>query len=109
VGAPACCENGFKWFLFVFYDLGAVLSSAVSSVFFAVSPLLKPAKVFQFLKSQADDFYVGVSKGQGNFLFDLWRQRVRQDGPSRTVFGFLSFNDHSLAFQLGNVHPQGVV
>jgi hypothetical protein len=107
--APACCENGFKWFLFAFYDLGAVLSSAVSSSFFAVSAFLKPAKVFQLLKGQADYGCIWVSEGQGDFLFYLWRQRVRKNGSSRAISSFLSHNDHSLKFQLVNVQAQSVM
>ena len=107
--APAYCKIGFKWYLFAFYDLKAILSPTVSPSFFAVSALLKPAKVFQFLKGQADNGCIRVGEGQGDFLFYLWRQRVRQEGSSRAISSFLSLNDHSLAFQLGNVQAQSVV
>ncbi|MGD0204037.1 MAG: hypothetical protein ABSC20_09070, partial [Candidatus Bathyarchaeia archaeon] len=39
--APACCKNGFKWYLFAFYDLKAILSATVSPIFFAVSAFFK--------------------------------------------------------------------
>jgi hypothetical protein len=98
--APVCCKIGFKWYLFAFYDLKAILTPTVFSSFFAVSAFLKSAEVFQFLKGQADNGCIRVSEGQGDFLFYLWRQRVCQDGPSTPIFSFLSFDDHSLAFQL---------
>jgi len=107
--APACCKNGFKWYLFAFYNLKAILSPIVSPSFFAVSAFLKSAKVFQFLKSQAHNGCIRFSEGQGDFLFYLWRQRVCQDGPSRSISSFLSLNDHSLTFQPGNVQAQSVV
>jgi hypothetical protein len=106
---PACCKNGFKWYLFAFYDLKAILSATVSPIFFAVSAFFKSTEVFEFLKGQADNDCIRVSEGQGNFLFYLRRQRVRKDGPSRTISSFFSLNDHSLAFQLGNVQAQSVV
>ena len=67
--APACSKNGFKWYLFAFYDLKAILSIAVSPSLFAVSASLKSAEVLQVLKGQADDGCIRISEGQGDFLF----------------------------------------
>jgi hypothetical protein len=45
--AHVCSEIGEKWFLFLFFDLGAVLSFAALFGLFAVSALLEPAKVLE--------------------------------------------------------------
>jgi len=41
--AHAWFKNGVKWFLFLFYDLGAVLGFAFPLDLLAVSTLLEPA------------------------------------------------------------------
>jgi len=48
--AHACSENGLKWFLFGFQDLGAVLGfkSRVAAVF----ALLEPAQMVPLLEGQ---------------------------------------------------------
>jgi len=43
--AHACSENGVKWFLFLFFDFGAVLSFASLSGLFAVPAFLESAEV----------------------------------------------------------------
>lgn len=42
--APACCKISFKWYLFTFDNLKAILGSTISPIFFAVSTFLKPEK-----------------------------------------------------------------
>jgi hypothetical protein len=97
--AAVCCENGFKWYLFAFYNLEAILCSTGSSSFFGASAFLKSAKVLRYLKGQVNNGCMQVSKGKAIFLLNRWRKRVRQDGSSRVIFIFLSYNDHFLAFR----------
>jgi len=53
--APACCKIGFKWYLFAFYDLKAILSPTVSPSFFAVTAFLVPAGPLEPRKLQNND------------------------------------------------------
>jgi hypothetical protein len=45
--AHACSENGVKWFLFLFFDLRAVLRFASLSGLLAVPAFLESAEVFE--------------------------------------------------------------
>jgi len=62
-------------------------------------------KVLQLLKGQAENRCVRLSEGQSDFcLFP--GQQICKDGSAKTNLSFLSFNDHSLSFQLSNVQAK---
>jgi len=50
-----CPEIGEKWFLFLFWDLGAVFGFAPFSDLFAISFLLEPAEVLEVAEWQGHD------------------------------------------------------
>jgi hypothetical protein len=56
LSAHACSENGVKWFLFLFFDLGAVLCFECLSKLLAVPAFLESAEVFEASKGQRHDF-----------------------------------------------------
>ena len=52
--ALSCLAIGFKWFLFLFQDLGAVLGFALAVYLFIVSALLVFADAFMPIKGEVD-------------------------------------------------------
>jgi hypothetical protein len=55
--AHACSENGLKWFLFLFFDLGAALRFASLFGLFAISAFLEPAEVFEATERKGHNLY----------------------------------------------------
>ena len=91
--ALSCLEIGFKWFLFLFSDLGADLRRAGPLRFFAVTAFLESANVPQTTKRQSHELHVRVFKGNGDLFYSSGWNMISEFWSSETVCShFLPYN-----------------